>query len=60
MNPLGTPGWAIINVQANYHFNSHLSISLQAQNIGDVDYRMHGSGINGVGRSLWGQIHLKF
>ncbi len=60
MNPLGTPGWAIINVQANYLFNSHFSISLQAQNIGDVDYRMHGSGINGVGRSLWGQIHLKF
>ena len=60
MNPLGTPGWAIINLQANYLFNSHFSISLQAQNIGDVDYRMHGSGINGVGRSLWGQIHLKF
>ena len=60
MNPLGTPGWAIINVQANYLFNAHLSISLQAQNLGDVDYRMHGSGINGVGRSLWGQIHLKF
>ena len=60
MNPLGTPGWAIINVQANYLFNSHFSVSLQAQNLGDVDYRMHGSGINGVGRSLWGQIHLKF
>ena len=60
MNPLGTPGWAIINLQANYLFNSHFSISIQAQNIGDVDYRMHGSGINGVGRSLWGQFHLKF
>ena len=60
MNPLGTPGWAIINLQANYLFNSHFSISIQAQNIGDVDYRMHGSGINGVGRSLWGQIHFKF
>ncbi len=60
MNPLGTPGWAIINVRANYLFNSHFSVSLQAQNLGDVDYRMHGSGINGVGRSLWGQIHLKF
>ena len=60
MNPLGTPGWAIVNVQANYLFNSHFSVSLQAQNLGDVDYRMHGSGINGVGRSLWGQIHLKF
>ena len=60
MNPMGTPGWAIINMQANYLFNSHFSISLQAQNIGDVDYRMHGSGINGVGRSLWGQFHFKF
>jgi outer membrane receptor protein involved in Fe transport len=60
MNPLGTPGWAIINLQANYLFNSHLSVSLQAHNMGDVDYRMHGSGINGVGRSLWGQIHLNF
>ena len=60
MNPLGTPGWAIINLQAKYLFNSHLSVSLQAHNMGDVDYRMHGSGINGVGRSLWGQIHLNF
>jgi hemoglobin/transferrin/lactoferrin receptor protein len=60
INPLGTPGWAIVNLQANYLFNSHLGISLQAQNIGDVDYRMHGSGINGVGRSFWSQIHLKF
>jgi outer membrane receptor protein involved in Fe transport len=60
MNPLGTPGWAIINLQANYSLNAHFSVSLQAQNMGDVDYRMHGSGINGVGRSLWGQIHFKF
>ena len=60
MNPLGTPGWAIINLQANYSLNAHFSVSLQAQNMGDVDYRMHGSGISGLGRSLWGQIHFKF
>ncbi|MDF0692443.1 TonB-dependent receptor [Aquirufa sp. BABACH-43C] len=55
MNPLGTAGWGVVNLQTTYA-RKHWQLSLQLQNLGDVDYRMHGSGINGVGRSIWGQF----
>ncbi|NGZ43824.1 TonB-dependent receptor [Cytophagaceae bacterium 50C-KIRBA] len=55
MNPLGTAGWGVMNLQTTYA-RKHWQLSLQLQNLGDVDYRMHGSGINGVGRSVWGQF----
>lgn len=57
MNPLGTAGWGIVNLQTTYA-RKHWQLSLQLQNLGDVDYRMHGSGINGVGRSIWGQFQI--
>jgi outer membrane cobalamin receptor len=59
MNPMGTAGWAIVNAEASYLWKS-IRLSVQAQNLGDVDYRMHGSGINGVGRSVWAQLHCSF
>lgn len=48
----GTPGWKIVNLYAGnewgcFYFNAGL------QNIFNQDYRTHGSGINGVGRSGW-------
>lgn len=57
MNPLGTAGWGVVNLQTTYS-RKHWQLSLQLQNLGDVDYRMHGSGINGVGRSIWGQFQV--
>ncbi|RXK48250.1 TonB-dependent receptor plug domain-containing protein [Aquirufa rosea] len=57
MNPSGTAGWGVLNVQTTYA-RKYWQISLQLQNLGDVDYRMHGSGINGVGRSIWGQFQI--
>ncbi len=48
----GTPGWVIFNLTGGYD-SSHFSIHAVAQNLTNEDYRMHGSGINGVGRSLW-------
>jgi hemoglobin/transferrin/lactoferrin receptor protein len=59
MNPMGTAGWAIMNAEAAYVWKS-IRLAVQAQNLGDVDYRMHGSGINGVGRSVWAQLQCSF
>lgn len=48
----GTPGWKVLNIYSGYTFGkAHLRLS--AQNLLNVDYRTHGSGINAVGRSLW-------
>ncbi len=47
----GTPGWNVWNVYAGYQV-SLLKCNLGFQNILNEDYRTHGSGINGTGRSV--------
>ena len=56
----GTPGWQVFNLSATYTHNARASLQLNALNIFNTDYRTHGSGINGVGRSLWMSAHVSF
>jgi hemoglobin/transferrin/lactoferrin receptor protein len=54
----GTAGWHVINVFAGYKLSTfHFNIGLQ--NLLNKDYRTHGSGINGVGRSGWLAVAIK-
>jgi outer membrane receptor protein involved in Fe transport len=46
----GTPGWEVVNLFAGYQLDK-IRFNLSLQNLLNVDYRTHGSGINGVGRS---------
>jgi hemoglobin/transferrin/lactoferrin receptor protein len=55
----GTPGWAVVNLMAGYDAR-HFALNAVAQNMTNKDYRTHGSGINGVGRSLWLTLTGKF
>lgn len=48
----GTKGWVTANIFSGFD-KKHYSINLSLQNINNIDYRTHGSGINGVGRSAW-------
>jgi hemoglobin/transferrin/lactoferrin receptor protein len=48
----GTKGWVTTNIFSGFD-QKHYAINLSIQNISNADYRTHGSGINGVGRSLW-------
>lgn len=53
----GTPGWYLTNIHAG-HTGKHVTIRGGVQNIGNIDYRTHGSGINGAGRNVW--LSLQF
>jgi outer membrane cobalamin receptor len=53
----GTPGFTIFNIYAGYQI-WHLQVQAGLQNIFNKDYRTHGSGINGYGRSVW--LHIQF
>ena len=46
----GTPGWNIFNINTAYTWR-FAEINLRLQNLFNVDYRYHGSGVNGYGRS---------
>ncbi len=47
----GTPGFNLLNMHAAYQANN-LSFRIYLNNIFNIDYRTHGSGINGIGRSI--------
>lgn len=55
----GTPGWTVVNINTGYSWK-FLSADLSLKNLFNVDYRYHGSGINGYGRSLFITVGLNF
>ena len=48
----GTPGWNLINLYAGFD-HKYFSFNASLQNLFDEAYRIHGSGIDGIGRSFW-------
>ena len=55
----GTPGWQVWNTFAGYQYKM-LQFRMSLQNILNEDYRTHGSGINGVGRSVLMEVNASF
>jgi hemoglobin/transferrin/lactoferrin receptor protein len=54
----GTPGWEVINCYGGYKLPA-VQLNIGLQNLLNKDYRTHGSGINGVGRSGWVSVLVK-
>ncbi|MDO8368423.1 MAG: TonB-dependent receptor [Saprospiraceae bacterium] len=55
----GTPGWRVLNLHAGFDWRI-MNIRVTALNLFNVDYRTHGSGVNGYGRSVVATIGLRF
>jgi outer membrane receptor protein involved in Fe transport len=47
----GTPGFNILNAYGSVEMK-HVTLRAYLNNLFNVDYRTHGSGINGMGRSV--------
>jgi outer membrane receptor protein involved in Fe transport len=52
INPTGTPGWGTFNILASYQPSEALHLGLRLENLGDNNYREHGSGIDAPGRNI--------
>lgn len=48
----GTPGWGLLNTRLQFAYR-YVTVNTGVQNVFDKDYRIHGSGIDGIGRSFW-------
>lgn len=48
----GTPAWSLVNIYGGYD-HKYFSINASLHNLFDKAYRIHGSGIDGIGRSFW-------
>lgn len=56
----GTPGFAILGLRAGWQFGQASALTVALENLGDVDYRIHGSGVNGAGLDLVVGLDLRF
>lgn len=53
----GTSGWNIFNIYGGYD-HPYFSVNASLQNLFDKAYRVHGSGIDGIGRSFWVSLKI--
>lgn len=56
----GTPGFTIVGVRGGYQLREGAVLTVALENVGDVDYRVHGSGVNGAGMNLIVGLDLRF
>jgi hemoglobin/transferrin/lactoferrin receptor protein len=50
--PGGTPGYAVVHLDSGCRVTDHLELTLAIHNATDIDYRVHGSGVNEPGINL--------
>ena len=48
----GTPAYFLFGLSGTHQFRDKLNMSVAIENISDVDYRIHGSGVNEPGRNF--------
>lgn len=53
----GTPGWETFDISAHYS-RKNMNIQIGITNLFDKAYRTHGSGVDGIGRSIWLSLTL--
>ena len=55
----GSPAWEVLNLYLGYTFD-RMQVQASLQNAFNEAYRMHGSGVDGVGRSAWLSVRVQF
>jgi len=60
IRPGGTAGWGSVNLLASWEVTTTFTLGLKLQNLGDKNYREHGSGIDAAGRSLGCWVDVLF
>jgi hemoglobin/transferrin/lactoferrin receptor protein len=58
--PGGTPGYAVLDLRLAWQATDRLRLMLEAENVTDRDYRIHGSGSNELGTNVALGVELVF
>ncbi|MEM7200621.1 MAG: TonB-dependent receptor [Planctomycetota bacterium] len=58
--PGGTPGYTVWHLRGGWQVTETASVDVLLENITDVDYRIHGSGLNRPGRNLIVGVTTRF
>lgn len=55
-----TAGFAIVNLRGGVTVTRNLDVTVIGENLADTNYRIHGSGVDGVGRNLVVRTRVSF
>ncbi|MFN0205278.1 MAG: TonB-dependent receptor [Planctomycetota bacterium] len=58
--PGGTPGWVVADLRGGYKITDNVLITAALENVGNADYRIHGSGINEPGTNFIIGVDIRF
>ena len=56
----GTPGFVTYNLLLGFNFSNHIRFHLVGENLTDVKYKYHGSGVTEAGRNFRGELEVFF
>ena len=56
----GTPAYTVVDLRTGWKLARGAHLQVGVENIGDEDYRVHGSGLNRPGRNLYFGLRLSF
>jgi hemoglobin/transferrin/lactoferrin receptor protein len=54
------PGFLVVGLRAGARVTSRIDVTLLGDNLGDVNYRLYGSGIDGAGLGLQARLRYRF
>lgn len=60
IDPNGTPGWMTVNLRGSLDIGDAWQLTASIENLLDQRYRLHGSGIDSVGRNLFVSIRSRW
>ncbi len=58
--PGGTPGYGVVDLRGGWRIDDRTDLAVAVENLGDKDYRIHGSGVNEPGRNLVVTLRRRF
>lgn len=58
--PGGTPGWFVADIRGGYRVRENILVTSALENVGNADYRIHGSGLNEPGVNFIVGIDIRF
>ena len=50
--PGGTPGYGVVDLRGGWRLDERTALAVAVENVGDKDYRIHGSGVNEPGLNV--------
>jgi outer membrane receptor protein involved in Fe transport len=56
----GTPGFVVFGARAGVRLGSHVDLTFIGENLGDRNYRLHGSGVDEPGINVMARLRARF